>query len=72
MQYTHDHVSTTQIRYEIPTLHWLRLRWLRRHKGTDMLPAVVAALGAGLDALGVPGEAKDLLDPRPISSSSPN
>ncbi len=56
-------ISTTQIRYQIPTLLWLRLRWLCRRDGIDMLRAVTDALAAGLDALHVPAGAEDLLDP---------
>jgi len=57
------HIATTQIRYHIPTLLWLRLRWLCRHNGSDMLATVCRVLRTGLDTLGVPAAAEDLLDP---------
>ena len=57
------HIETMQIRYQIPTLLWLRLRWLCRHEGTDMLEGLCSALRAGLDVLAVPAHPEDLLDP---------
>ena len=57
------HISRTQIRYGIPTLLWLRLKWLCRHEGSDMLEAVCDALRAGLDELDVPAHLDELLSP---------
>jgi len=57
------HMSTMEIRYHIPTLLWLRLRWYCRHRGGGMLSALCSALRAGLDSLDVPAAAEDLLDP---------
>ena len=55
-------ISTTEIRYEIPTLTWLRLRWLCRRRGIDMLEAVCRSLALGLDGQLVPKGAEELLD----------
>lgn len=64
------HIATTQIRYKIPTPLWLRLRWLCRDLGCEMGESVERALGAGLDAHGVPAALEDLLCMRSVPKRS--
>jgi len=54
-------ISTTQIRYAIPTITWLRLRWLCRRQGLEMSTAVCGGLKRALDAEGVPTDPAELL-----------
>jgi len=62
MNITRAGVSEVQIRYKVPTLVWLRLRWVCRRDGLEMRRAVITALTAGLTQLGAPSEIGELLD----------
>jgi len=64
------HIETTQIRYKIPTLVWLRLRWLCRDLGIEMSESVVCSLDRGLDAQGVPQALEELLALRSIPKNA--
>jgi len=55
-------VKAIEVRCRIPALQWLRLQWLCEVKQCDMTVAMIVALGAGLDALGVPATVEGVLD----------
>jgi len=44
---------------------YLRVRYLRAMMGTQLHTAFLRALGAGLDALGVPDDVQHLVGPEP-------
>ena len=55
-------VKRIEVHCRIPALQWVRLQSLCEVKQCDVTVAMIVALGAGLDALGVPATVDGLLD----------